>query len=220
MEFIWLASWPRSGNTYLRAILYRCFGIESCSMYPNDLGGNTALENLVGHVERSVGPYGEVSLCFRYPDPNPDIIAVKTHDIREADLGVPAIYILRNGYDACVSMAAFYRCPIRHAIPGCDRFGTWGDHLSAWEPENRPDTLLLRYEHMVEDPRGAIDAISGFLNRSVICPDPPSREEMHAADPRFVRKPVKTTINAEDEKLFWRLNGDMMKKYGYAPVAV
>ena len=33
---VYLASWPRSGNTLLRAILWQCFGLESCSMNKED----------------------------------------------------------------------------------------------------------------------------------------------------------------------------------------
>ena len=49
--FIWLASYPRSGNTFLRTILWHCFGLRSASVYPQDLGGNRALEGYVGHIE-------------------------------------------------------------------------------------------------------------------------------------------------------------------------
>jgi len=33
---VWLASYPRSGNTYLRAILWTCFGLRSASVYADD----------------------------------------------------------------------------------------------------------------------------------------------------------------------------------------
>jgi hypothetical protein len=48
---IFLASYPRSGNTYLRTILNHCFDLKSASIYPNDLGGNATLEKFVGHIE-------------------------------------------------------------------------------------------------------------------------------------------------------------------------
>ena len=34
---IWIASYPRSGNTFLRTILWHCFGLKSASIYPQDL---------------------------------------------------------------------------------------------------------------------------------------------------------------------------------------
>ena len=53
MEITWLASYPRSGNTFLRTILFNCFGIKTASIYPNDLGRRKVLEDFVGHIEHN-----------------------------------------------------------------------------------------------------------------------------------------------------------------------
>ena len=53
-KITWLSSYPRSGNTFLRTILFNCFGIKTASIYPNDLGGNKPLENFVGHIEHNL----------------------------------------------------------------------------------------------------------------------------------------------------------------------
>ena len=53
MEITWLASYPRSGNTFVRTILFNCFGIKTASVYPKDLGGRTILEEFVGHIEHN-----------------------------------------------------------------------------------------------------------------------------------------------------------------------
>ena len=52
---VWLASYPRSGNTFLRTILWQCFGLRSASIYPKDLGSKKALEDYVGHIEHVDG---------------------------------------------------------------------------------------------------------------------------------------------------------------------
>src|SRR5882672_2574662 len=44
---VWLASYPRSGNTYLRAILWSCFGLQTGSVYPDDLSLDVSQH--VGH---------------------------------------------------------------------------------------------------------------------------------------------------------------------------
>jgi hypothetical protein len=51
---IWLASYPRSGNTFLRTILWHSFGLRSAIIYPNEHGNNKKLENYVGHIEHGV----------------------------------------------------------------------------------------------------------------------------------------------------------------------
>ena len=33
-----LSSYPRSGNTFLRTVLYQCFNLKSGSVYGDDLG--------------------------------------------------------------------------------------------------------------------------------------------------------------------------------------
>ena len=53
MKPIWLTSYPRSGNTLVRTILYQCFNLKTGSVYSNDLGGNINLENYVGHIEQA-----------------------------------------------------------------------------------------------------------------------------------------------------------------------
>ena len=60
LNIIWLASYPRSGNTLLRTVLWHCFGLRSASLYPEDLGGNKELKRYIGHIDQSelefVGP--------------------------------------------------------------------------------------------------------------------------------------------------------------------
>ena len=45
---IWIASYPRSGNTLVRTILHRSFGVESHSLY--DQIENEAMVPVTGHV--------------------------------------------------------------------------------------------------------------------------------------------------------------------------
>lgn len=49
----WLASYPRSGNTLLRIVLKRCFGLNSQSVYDDAEFSGTTLREMVGH--ESVG---------------------------------------------------------------------------------------------------------------------------------------------------------------------
>jgi len=71
-DIIWLVSYPRSGNTLLRTILWQCFGLRSASFYPKDLEGNKTLEEYVGHIKRA--PDNSV----HFPDIS--IPLVKTHE--------------------------------------------------------------------------------------------------------------------------------------------
>ena len=118
-QVIWLASYPRSGNTFLRTILWHCFGLPSASVYPQDLGGNKELEQYVGHIEH--GP-----LLDAYIEQN-SVLFVKTHEYPKDPN--PAIYVIRDGRAACVSLWKFYNksMPLGDVVEGKDRFGRFSD---------------------------------------------------------------------------------------------
>lgn len=206
---IWLASYPRSGNTLLRTILWQCFNLRSASIYPNDLGGNKSLETYVGHIEHSVD--GQIQF------PNNSTLLIKTH-APPTDKG-GAIYIVRDGKAACVSLWEFYKrsLPLEAIIEGQHHFGTWSGHLSGWEPWNRPNTLLLRYEDMASDLPPVLTKLSKFLNVKTITDQIPSQDSIADADGRWVRKKSgwQSIITDDQLKLFNIINGNMMSRMGY-----
>jgi len=207
---IWLASFPRSGNTFLRAVLNNCFGLPSTSVYGHgDLGRNAILERYAGHF--APGPR---------PPLDPDApLLVKTHDL-PTDEGA-AIYVVRDGRAALVSLWEFShrRIPLRALIRGVSSFGTWSGHLAAWQPWARPDTLLLRYEDMVDDLPDVLVRLADFLGRPVISDRMPDRARLAAADGRWVREPSdwRTKVNRRHLQLFEAVDGPMLAALGYPP---
>jgi len=208
---IWLASYPRSGNTLLRTVLWHCLGLRSASIYPQDLGGNTALENYVGHIERAAD--GRVLF------PEGTLPLIKTHESPPATDHSATIYIVRDGRAASVSLWEFYKrgLPLDNVIQGNHRFGTWSQHLAAWKPWKRKNTLLLRYEDIVNDLPTVLNRLSRFLGRKIIAPGIPERECIADADGRWVRKKTRwEAVTTDDQlKLFNEINGAMMRKMHY-----
>ena len=208
---IWLASYPRSGNTFLRSILYNCFGLPTTSIYgPADLGRNVALERFVGHFNLADPPSALA----------PDMpLLVKTH-ARPKDTA-PAIYVVRDGFAVAVSLWEFNKrpMPFPEFVMRGGAFGNWSDHLRAWQPWARPDTLLLRYEDMVEDLPAVLARLSGFLDRPMLSPDMPSRSAVAAVDGRWVREwsDWRPKVSPMGVRLFRAVNGDMLSRLGYAP---
>ncbi|MDB9313837.1 sulfotransferase domain-containing protein [Spirulina sp. CS-785/01] len=206
---IWLASWPRSGNTLLRTLLFSCFGLYSGSVYPQDLGNNKTLEQQVGHIEWN----GDGTIDF--PEQVP---LFKTHEYPPNEQ--PAIYVVRDGRVACVSMWLFYNqsAPLEAIIAGQHRFGTWGNHVQAWSPWNRPNTLLLRYEDLSTDYTTALEPLSSFLGVPLQSEVLPSREEIARKDGRWVRKKSdwRDYWTDELETLFLQYNQAMLEKMGYS----
>jgi hypothetical protein len=206
---IWLASYPRSGNTLLRTIFYHCFGFVSASIYPNDLGGNKELESYVGHIEHDNNekvtfPVGAIPL-------------IKTHEPPQNN--EKAIYVVRDGRAACASVWEFYKrnISLEEIITGQYRFGTWANHISGWEPWVRPNTLLLKYEELLCDLPTVLDSISVFIGSEIINSKIPERDTIADIDGRWVKKKSKwrDVFNEEHIELFNQTNGRMMEKMGY-----
>lgn len=206
---VWLASYPRSGNTFLRTVLWHCFGLRSASIYPKDLGGRRALEDYVGHIEH--GPQMDAQLGEN------GIPLFKTHE-RPKDAN-PAIYIIRDGRAACVSLWRFgdKKLPLEAVVSGNHRFGSWADHVRAWNPKRRPHTLLLRYEDLRDDLPGGLERIGRFLNRPVLGKSIPDRDEIAASDGRWVRKESswQTELDGTALARFNETNKDVLEAFGY-----
>ena len=206
---VWLASYPRSGNTFLRTVLWHCFGLRSASLYPSDLGGNRVLEEYVGHLEH--GPNLRAQLEAN------GIALVKTHE-PPMD-AAPAIYVIRDGRAASVSLWRFGQkgIPLAAVIEGRHRFGTWAAHVGAWNPKERPNTLLLRYEELKDELPGALAKVSRFLGKPVISERVPPRNEIAASDGVWVRQESswRTELQGKDLARFNEIGGDVLRAYGY-----
>src|SRR5689334_7028983 len=105
---MWLASYPRSGNTLVRIALKRFFALPTTSLYTGEdflsaaLGG-PAPDMTLEQIARSVQPW-----------------IVKTHEMPGDDC-YPAMYLVRDGRDALISYA-HYVLHTDHGIPiGGDR---------------------------------------------------------------------------------------------------
>lgn len=212
-NLVWLTSYPRSGNTFLRTILWHCFGLRSASVYSNDLGGNKELEQYVGHIEHSPNIENQLR--------ESGVPLLKTHEYAKDNY--PAIYVIRDGRAACVSLWKYFSesIPLRAVIEGQHMFGIWSDHVKSWDPWNRPDTLLLKYEQLRDDLPEALTSISSFLNTEIINTNIPDRNTIAGIDGRWVKSKTswKSELSGADLERFLELNNDILKKCGYVAQA-
>lgn len=210
-NLVWLASYPRSGNTYLRTILWHCFGLRSASIYPGDLAFNRRLEEYVGHIEL------QRDIESRSLFLEADIQLLKTHE--QADDDRPAIYVIRDGRAAAVSLWKFYKgnLPLQSIVEGTNQFGNWAAHVKSWSPWERQNTLLLEYQDMVENLPKVLKDISRFLQRDILSANIPARDAIAGVDGRWVKKKSswKADLSGDLLKRFNLLNKDMLKKAGY-----
>jgi hypothetical protein len=220
---IWLASYPRSGNTLLRTILNRVYGAKSYSKYNDktDIGQSPDTAAAVGHIDYQ-GPWNEAYEAF---SKSTQTYFVKTHDAPEDDSA--AIYIVRNGIKALVSNYHYWKdfnnkiLPFEDLILGTQTpFPSWGGHLDAWRPDKRSRTLVLRYEDLIADPSSEIRKITNFIRMPELAPWINDFNNLQKINPRFFREgkttPRKAEISDQHENLFNAIHEDWMRHFNYA----
>lgn len=227
---VWLASYPRSGNTFFRIILSDRYGLAS-----ND--GPAIPPERWGSLKRI-----DATLCPN-SDPNAPHFT-KTHLLPGSDTD-PAVYIVRNGLDALVSYTHFALTfgrqqanpdivpQVRETVDPYEfqetlrglmletqsPFGTWSQNVNAWAA--RPKTAVIRYEDLVRDPLGTADRALKSIGLSLepVGEKIPTFDELKAVDPQFFRRGTvgshRQEFPAELLDLFWTENGETMRRMGY-----
>lgn len=150
----WLASYPKSGNTWFRALINNLLadGPAPVSINALDHGSISSarswLDGLLGYASANLSA-DEIDrlrpALYRWSLRRPGIVHHKTHEAwtrtvdgepllcREATLG--AVYLLRNPLDVAVSAAAHWRCSVDAAI---ERMGAHDAALSNTRTSLRP----------------------------------------------------------------------------------
>ena len=187
---IWIASYPKSGNTWVRFLV--------CNLVFGPQESAAALNHLAPDIH-------ELGDSFELPR---EPLFMKTHFPYNKDLplgacSVAAIYVVREPGD--VMLSNFHYAKRSGALPAdvdlsnyIDRFltergdgrwvergiGRWDDHVRSWLAVRHPFPLLmLRYEDLVGDASNGARQICEFLglNRS------PAQIEQAVAGASFTR---------------------------------
>ena len=209
---IWLASFPRSGNTLLRILLKEKFGTSTCSIYEGEKFDHVpGLNELIGHVK-------ELDQKTEHR------LLIKTHESHGDD--GPALYIVRDGRAALISYfhylndVALYPAKLEDVITGSVWPGSWSDHYRGWLPLSRPRTLVIRYEDLVATPEAVLADVAEFTGLPLRDRGRLSKSfaELHAFYPQFFRSGSNDGAFAEIEPysgLFWDYHGSVMDELGY-----
>ncbi len=171
MKIHWLASYPKSGNTWVRFLLYHY-------LY-GELTESAALGRRIPDVLKDPLPVaGEGPML------------VKTHwvlspKMPHVERTAGAIYVVRHPRDVVLSLINFYRLRDPEA-PWTDEFmarnfiqgggdpsiakmgfGTWVENVSTWLIQRRFPMLLVRYEDLKADAPKELRRMIEFLGEPV-----------------------------------------------------
>jgi glycosyltransferase involved in cell wall biosynthesis len=225
---LWLASYPRSGNSFLRVVLKVAFGVGSNSVY----GAGSAVNRPLPHVGEGQDP----DRLLADMAVSADLCPVKTHEL-PGDDEHPAIYVVRDGRDTLVSYAHYamelvprderpvggdsFLAMLRALVFSDGYFGGWGRHAIGWTERKAP-TAVIRFEELIADP---VSVVGQALERLEIRAERtgsalPSFSELHRAWPEFFREgrvgSYRDEMPHELEDLFWSRHGRAMRRHGYS----
>jgi hypothetical protein len=226
---IWVASFPRSGNTFLRMQLNHRYGIRSSVIYDVDGVAERLGADMVGFTPRTA-PLEQLREAA-------ELHFVKTHRQLDDDVdpGDRAICLVRDGRDALVSWArqasegepSRYETELRTRIMRTEAIGTgsWGSNVLSWLHPSAPHRPVLRYTDLVAAPAQAVARVMAIVAPEMAAcsgTSVPGFDQLHRADDKFFRRGINGSYRDEmpDElhDLFWsrRDNTTAMSLLGYS----
>ncbi|MCF6288940.1 MAG: sulfotransferase domain-containing protein [Proteobacteria bacterium] len=156
----WIASYPRSGNTFFRILLQEVYGVKTWEGY-----GNESPKKVIKHLENN--------------NPKANMF-IKTHDLPEhteiPQSQLKTIYLVRDGRDAVVSMAfhrknivkvgSNYMFNLRAIIlaPFNTVFGGWSKHVSEWL---ECADVVIKFEDLIANPLDELKRIERLIELPV-----------------------------------------------------
>ncbi len=220
---VWLASYPRSGNTLLRTIVKRCLGLDSYGDQPIHV--ESAIRSDASHVghRELPSPWAEF---YERATASRETILVKTHlPPRDAQ---PFVYVVRDGRSAVRSYKKYYeqyvpghRPSVFQIIAGDDAYGDWTSHHDAWTRRADAKGMIVRFEDLADVGRPRLDELAGFIGyRGPVSEWTNPFEALARVEPGFFRDGAKEFAAGDDwpdlaQQFFDYLHGPLLEKLGY-----
>jgi len=224
---IWLVSYPRSGNTFVRSVLNHYFGIKSHSVYgdPIDIGSNPRLAALVGHEEGRCETFDLPAMrasALTFP--------IKSHALPGGYVS-PAdtiFYINRDGRDASVSYFRYLQShrkdktfTLPDVLTGKVRFGFWGNHILQWHRAGFSRMYHFAFEEITKSPEAFADELASVLGKQRSNKQFPDLATFRCSAPEFFGAghvgSFADIFDGNDSALFELFSGPAMRIAGYWP---
>lgn len=221
---IWLASYPRSGNTLLRTVINRTMHMKSISDEFDEVSKYFNLPKLQ-EITGSIQVDGGWKSFYETATESDEIFLVKTHSLPRDNQ--PAIYIVRDGRKAMTSYSKFHESFTAPPYPtlmdlllGLDYYGDWSAHVQTWA--QRENTIVLKYEELVEPSDVLLRKIADFVDyQGAIAPWENPFNELQGEAPKFFREGNSewqggmASWSPLLESIFLYCHGETMRNFGY-----
>jgi len=229
-----VTSWPRSGNTWMRYLL---FG----ALYPDVSWDLVSLNKQMPSIAD--------------PDLNQLLAELDNHAFRmfkshenaqEYILGGRVVYLVRDGRDATCSFYHYrtklnkrdytFRQYLERSLAGKFRYGSWHEHVCNWlSYESHPSLLVVRYEDMLVDAATQLkrvlnhfgtevaeDCITAAVERSSVgrvnqgfAQYAAGKDRQFSGGQGGGTGKFRQWFTEQDELLFMEYAGETMQKLGY-----
>lgn len=220
---IWLASFPRSGNTFIRNVLYEVYGIDSSTYHKDNKR----------KLDKDFSSFQVVKTHLLPSELPPKLSNHKS------------VYIIRDGRDSLISIAhhrkdivdvgSDYYNNLLLATLAMDGsyFGGWSKNVQEWTAKA---DIIIRFEDLIEDPIREIEKLRAIID----LPQPnleklPTFQQLKQGKPKFgggnekeKRKGLaqkhfrkgktgnwQAEMPPELHRLFWQIHGPVMREWGY-----
>jgi estrone sulfotransferase len=220
---VFIVSYPRSGNTWVRLLLEYSLGFETQSVY--------AIEQNERRRE-SYHPLSRVTNNDQHIVRSPEIDIVKSHAFA-VEGESPVIYVLRDGRDATVSYWHFARSFWKRPVGTFSEFlrelhrtgDWWPHHVYQWlDYDKLHPKLVVRFEDLISDQKKETERMLDFLHLDPVrkfgdFEESAKFEKLHEVIPSFFREGKTGTwreaFQPKDEEFFLRYGLGMLQRYGY-----
>jgi len=195
------------------------FHLETYSLY-NDktvIGADKKMKAVVGHA------FLPDDFDIQKARDDDQLYLIKTHGLPEYDDKV--IYLIRDGRESTLSYMHYLNNfgkrerSLLDVITGDAPFGGWGDHVNAWNPGGRQNTLLIKFEELVDNPLACVESVAAFISKEALAEEIPTFMDLKSINELFFRRgnkdDWKSSFSKEDSLAFWLRNYDEMSEYGY-----
>jgi len=217
---IWLASYPRSGNTFLRIVFNSVFNIKTYELYSIEgKHGKNNISDIIGHK------FLPENFDFEKARISKKKYYIKTHELVDRaniDEDDKIIYLVRNGLDSTLSFEKYLHnyekkdSQFLNIIHGNTPYSSWAEHTRQW---HRVDNkLIIKFEELIDDPMEAANKIAQYLHIKPINDSVPTFEELHKINSQFFRKGEKHNNRLLSELelgLFWVNSYEEMVRFRY-----